>query len=39
MCENLSKKSGKMRLYLEQTESLMAKIEMQINKMAGEVIK
>jgi len=34
ICENLSKKSGKMRLYLEQTDSLTAKIEMQINKMA-----
>jgi len=39
MCEDLSKKSGKMRLYLEQTDSLTAKIEMEINKMAGEVIK
>jgi len=34
MCENLSKKSGKMRPYLEQTESLTAKIEMQLEKMA-----
>jgi hypothetical protein len=33
MCENLSKKSAKMRPYLEQTESLTAKMEMQIDKM------
>ncbi|EGK84357.1 hypothetical protein D0A34_23855 [Microcoleus vaginatus PCC 9802] len=33
MCEYLSQKSGKMGLDLKQTESLMANIEIQLEKM------